>query len=110
MLGSPSRGCRVETPTEVGGRRPIAGAVALGEVREHGLAVGPIDVAAVLELGPHVGDSCPQAADHAQTTTVLERIHDVLVGLEVSELGAQERRDLIVPSTISATAASCTAA
>ena len=60
---------------------------------EHGRAVRRVDVAAVLELGPHVLDPEPQPADRPQPGVVLRRIDHVLVRLECAELGAQQRGD-----------------
>ena len=81
----------LEAAEQVGPGGPVAGTVALGQVRGRGPLVLDVDVAAVLELGLHLADHEPQPADLAQPGAVVDRVDHVELGLEHLQLPAQHR-------------------
>lgn len=76
-------------------RRPIPGATTRREAFCHGNAVRGIDVAAVLELGAHLTDRDPEAANRAELGAVFDRVGHVDVRLERPQLLAQQRGNVV---------------
>ena len=67
----------------------------IGEALGDRLSMGTVDVAAVLELGPHARDLDAHRRDRTQPGSVLDRVDDGFIGLQLPQLHAQHRGDVV---------------
>ena len=67
----------------------------VGKALRDRLSMGTVDVAAVLELGPHPGDVDAHRRDRPQPSSVLDRVDDGFIGLQLPQLHAQHRSDVV---------------
>jgi len=88
----------------------IAGPVAFGQPSGDSCAVFGVDIAAVLELGPHLTHRESQAANAGQPAPMLQRVGCAAARFGDAQLPAQDRRLASGSSTTAESVMSCTAA